>query len=113
MLWESFLEPCIKQTLNRVSDGQGGFHLNLSDDLEFMAAIVKDGTPEEIVAEKEITRASYTVTVKEDIVLKYHDIIKRKRDNKIFRIVSDHIDTQPPDVASFKFSQVNAEEYTP
>jgi len=113
MLWETFLVPCVTQTLNRVSDGQGGFTTTLTDGTEFNAAIVKDTTIEEKVAEKDISVANYLITTKEDIVLNFHDIIKRKSDNKMFRVTSDYLDSKPPGVATFKFNQVSAEEWKP
>jgi hypothetical protein len=113
MLWETFLEPCTKQIRNRVPDNQGGFNSTLTDGIEFNAAIVKDTTLEETVAEKDISVANYLITTKEDIVLNYHDIVKRKRDNKKFRVTSDYLDTKPPSVATFKFNQVSAEEWKP
>jgi hypothetical protein len=44
--------------------------------------------------------------------LQYHDIFKRKSDNKIFRVTSDGDDKHTPPSATLDMRQVSAEEYT-
>ena len=44
--------------------------------------------------------------------LEYHDVIKRLRDNKFFRITSDGEDKFTPSSASLDMRQVSAEEWS-
>lgn len=113
MLWEKFLTPCTKVMHERIPDGQGGFISRLTDGAEFLAAVVKTTSFDPTIAEKGVSRASYTVTTPSEVTLNYHDMFKRNSDNKCFRVTSDIIDTQPPSCASFRFSQVFAEEWKP
>lgn len=111
MLWESFLTNCTKQTKSTVSDGQGGVTVTWTNGDTFKAAIVKNSTAIERVAEKQGIKASYTVTTPVDVMLQFHDIFKRNSDNKMFIVTSSATDSTPPKVASFGFNQVTAEEW--
>ncbi|MBR4266485.1 MAG: hypothetical protein IKQ46_10575 [Bacteroidales bacterium] len=112
MLWENFLTDCITQIKSTVSDGQGGVTTSWEDGTTFTAAIVKDTSTADRIAEKQGVTASYTVTTPVTTLLKFHDIFKRKSDNKLFIVTSDYIDTKPPNCASFEFWQVSAKEWT-
>ena len=97
----------------RIPDGQGGFISRLTDGTQFLAAIVKTTSFDPTIAEKGVSRASYTVTTPSEVTLNYHDMFKRNSDNKCFRVTSDIIDSHPPSCASFRFYQVFAEEWKP
>lgn len=111
MLWEDFLTECITQTKTTVSDGQGGVTVTWKDGDTFNAAIVKNSTVMERIAEKQGVKASYRVTTPVTTVLQFHDIFKRKSDSKLFIVTSSATDSKPPQVASFSFNQVSAEEW--
>lgn len=111
MLWETFLTDCTKQSKSTVSDGQGGVVTTWTNGNTFKAAIVKNSTAVERVAEKQGIKASYTVTTPANVSLQFHDIFKRNSDNKVFIVTSSSVDSKPPQVASFSFNQVSAEEW--
>lgn len=111
MLWETFLADCTMQTKTTVSDGQGGVTTTWANGSAFKAAIVKDMTAFERVAEKQGIKASYTITTPTTTTLKFHDVFKRNSDSKKFIVTSDAVDSQPPSVSSFQFNQVTAEEF--
>ena len=46
------------------------------------------------------------------INLQYHDVVKRDRDGKIFRVTSDGDDNYTPASSSLDIRQVEAEEWT-
>ena len=100
-----------KRALTSVSDGQGGITTTWSDGETFEAAIVKNTTAAERIAEKQGVKASYTITTPSTVSLKFHDIFKRNSDSKLFIVTSDATDSKPPAVATFEFNQVNAEEW--
>ena len=62
-------------------------------------------------AEKQGVTSRYTITAPLNAKLEYHDVIRRLRDGKIFRITSDGDDVQTPKSATFQFLQVEAEEW--
>lgn len=111
MLWETFFQNCTLQTKTTTSDGQGGVTTAWGDGNTFKAAIVKNTTVFDRVAEKQGAKASYTITTPITTTLKFHDIFKRNQDNKKFIVTSDSTDSQPPEWATFKFHQVTAEEW--
>ena len=111
MLWETFLTDCTKQSKSTVPDGQGGVTVTWTEGDTFKAAIVKNSTAIERVAEKQGIKASYTVTTPVDVMLQFHDIFKRNSDGKLFIVTSSSVDSKPPQVASFSFNQVTAEEW--
>ena len=93
------------------SDGMGGIIRQWTEGASFKAAIVKDSTLAARVAEKEGVTELYTITTDKDIVLDYHDVLKRLSDGAVFRVTSNAVDSQTPSVASFQIGQVTAEKW--
>lgn len=110
-LFEDFYEPCALMEKKRVSDGEGGWITQWVEGIEFEAAIVMDSTLQARVAESEGMSSVYTVTTQHNINFDFHDVFKRLRDGKTFRVTSDQDDKKTPDVASFSFEQVTAEAW--
>lgn len=111
-LFEDFKEPCVLMERNRVSDGEGGFvNQGWREGAHFNAAISCDQSMQARTAEKQGVTSIYTVTTDKNANLEYHDVFKRIRDGKIFRVTSDGDDVQTPQRATFQFSQVSAEEW--
>lgn len=111
-LIEAFNEPCVLLERQRVSDGEGGWTTAWVDGPQFEAAITLDNTMTARVAEKEGVTALYTVTTSRNTSLEFHDAFRRVSDGKVFRVTSDPADSHTPDVATFQFEQVSAEEWT-
>lgn len=110
-LFEQFYEPCVLMEKQRVSDGEGGWVTVWNDGIEFDAAVVMDTTLQARVAESEGMTSVYTVTTQQNINFDYHDVFKRLRDGKTFRVTSDPDDKKTPDMSSFSFEQVTAEAW--
>ena len=107
------MEDVVMLEKKRVPDGEGGFTTDWEEGAQFQAAIIFDSSMQARTAEKEGVTSLYTVTVPTNAKLEYHDVIKRKRDGKVFRITSDGDDNVAPGSASFQFAQVTAEEWVP
>lgn len=107
------MEDVVMLEKRRVPDGEGGFTTDWADGARFKAAISFDSSIEARTAEKQGVTSRYTITAPLNAKLEYHDVIKRLRDGKIFRITSDGDDVQTPASASFQFLQVEAEEWVP
>lgn len=110
-LVDEFKVPCVLMEQRRISDGEGGFITSWADSGEFMAAISRDMTMVARVAEQEGLRNVYTVTTSRNLGLKFHDVFRRVSDGQIFRVTSNADDKRTPDVATFEFEQVSAEEW--
>lgn len=106
------MTSCVMLDKKRVPDGEGGYTVEWTESVEFEAAIVFDSSMEARVGAKSGVTSLYTVTVPQGISLEYHDVFRRVSDGKIFRVTSDGDDKHTPQRASFRVSQVTAEEWT-
>ena len=107
------MENCVM--LNKVtrSAGYGGrVDTWQESDFVFDAAIVFDTSLEARRADKEGVTSLYTVTTTKSITMEYHDVFKRLRDGKIFRVTSDGDDKYTPASATLNMRQVTAEEWS-
>ena len=83
-----------------------------ADGAMFQAAIVFDTSIEARTAEAQGVTSVYTVTVPRALSLEYHDIFRRTKDGKIFRVTSDGDDKFTPKSAGLDMRQVTAEEWS-
>ena len=95
----------------RVPDGEGGFITSWNESVRFQATITFDSSLQARTAEKQGVTSLYTITTPKNAMLSYHDVLRRIRDGKVFRVTSDGDDVITPPSASFQFAQVTAEEY--
>lgn len=105
------MENCIIMDKQTTPDGYGGVITTWVEGATFEAAIVMDNSIEARIAEQQGVTAIYTVTTSKTINLQYHDVFKRERDNKIFRVTSDGDDKHTPNSAGLNMRQVSAEEW--
>ena len=110
LLTEAY-EDVVLLDKHRSPDGEGGFITEWIEGIVFQAAITFDSSMESRIAEKQGVTSRYTVTTGKNAQLEYHDVIRRLRDGKVFRITSDGDDVATPKRASFQFLQVTAEEW--
>jgi head-tail adaptor len=96
---------------NRTPDGSGGYVTTWEPGAEIMAAINRDTSTEARIAEAAGTVKAYTVTVRRDVHLKYHDVIKRLSDGETFRITSDNGEKQTPRCTALDMAQSTAEAW--
>lgn len=111
-LLESAMTECVLYDGRRVPDGEGGYNSSFGESVKFMAAITFNSSVEARVAEKSGVTSVYTVTLRQDVPIGYHDVFKRLSDGKIFRVTSDGGDKKTPPSASFQVQQVTAEEWS-
>lgn len=105
------MENCIMLDKTTTSDGYGGYVIDWKEGAPINAAIVLDSSIEARVAEKQGVTALYTITTNKNINLQYHDVLKRLRDGKVFRVTSDGDDKHTPMSANLNMRQVSAEEW--
>ena len=92
-------------------DGYGGTTVVWKDGATIKGAIVLDSSTQMKIAEQMGATASYTLTVRKNIELDYHTVLRRENDKKIFRLVSNTDDKKTPDSASLNMRQYSAEEW--
>lgn len=110
-LLDEAMETMVLMEKNRQPDGEGGFIQSWEEGSEFEAAISFDTSMQARIAEQQGVKSLYTVTVRKNVILDYHDVFKRLSDGKIFRLTSDSDDSFTPDSASLNMRQFTAEEW--
>lgn len=103
---------CVMLNKQTVADGYGGYITTWADGAQFKAAIVFDTSIEARAAEKQGVSSLYTVTTTKALTLEYHDVFRRVKDSKIFRVTSDGDDKYTPASATLNMRQVTAEEWS-
>jgi hypothetical protein len=111
-LLESMMDECVMMDKTTVTSPMGGFNTVWVEGAEFKAFVRKESAPEIRVAEQDGANEMFTVVVPMEISLEYHDVFKRLKDGKIFRVTSDGDDKYTPQSATLDMRQVTAEEYT-
>ena len=106
------MESCTMQDKTTVADGYGGVITVYNDGAKFDAACVLDNSMQARAAEQQGVKALYTVTTNKSINLQFHDVFRRNRDGKIFRVTSDGDDDRTPASAYLNMRQVSAEEWS-
>ncbi len=104
------MESCVMLNKQTTNDDYGGFINTWVDGATFNAAIVFDTSIEARVAEVQGVHSLYTVTTPRNVTLQYHDVFRRVRDGKLFRVTSDGDDKYTPASTSLDMRQVTAEE---
>lgn len=106
------METCCYIDKATYLDSYGSVAVSWNEGAEFSAAIVFDSSMQARIGEKQGVTALYTITTQKNINLQYHDVIRRQRDGKIFRVTSDGDDRHTPGSAGLNMRQVSAEEWT-
>lgn len=104
-------ESCTMLHKTTQDDGYGGEVAAWVDGATFQAAITFDSSMQARVAQSQGVKSLYTVTTKRNKVLEYHEVFRRERDGKLFRVTSDGDDKFTPDSATLDMRQVSCEEW--
>lgn len=110
-LLDEAMVDCVILNKKTEADGYGGYIARWEEGAEFKCAIVLDTSLQAKVAEQQGVTGLYTITTKKAMNLEYHDVFKRLKDGKVFRVTSDGDDNLTPASASLNMRQVSAEEW--
>lgn len=110
-LLEEAYEPFTIMNKAVIDDGYGGVTSEWAEGATIEGAIRLDTSTEMRIAKAQGVTAAYTLTVRKDIELDYHTVIKRMSDGKIFRLLSDTDDKKTPTSAGLNMRQYVAEEF--
>ena len=110
-LLDNAMETFVMIDKTTAPDGYGGFESVYTEGAEFQAVAVFANSTESRLAAVNGALDRYRITTRRSINLQYHDVLKRSRDNKIFRVTSDGDDNYTPAAATLDMRQVRAEEY--
>ncbi len=110
-LLEEAFEPCKILDKRTEKDGYGGVITTYVDGADIDAAIVFDDSLAARTASVQGVKDVYTVTTKKNVVLQFHDVIKRVSDGKVLQITTDGKDNDTPKSATLNMRVVRAKEF--
>lgn len=110
-LFDRMKVECVMLVKQQTPDGEGGLITTWTQGDAFYAAIHRESTINARLAEKEGMMDVYTVTVARPFELPFHSVFRRVSDGKVFRTTSSTEDRKTPDVATFSFARVAAQEW--
>ena len=110
-LLTQMMEDCKILNHVRIDDDFGGYTDTWSEGATFKAAIAKNSSPEQLVAEQQGVSEQFTVVVDRNFSLDYHDVFKRLSDNSIFRVTSRTTDSTAHPASTVKIAKVTAERW--
>ena len=110
-LYTEAQEACVMLRKAVSEDGYGGHTDTWTEGQKFDAAVVCTQQVESRPGEAADVSSLYTVTTGRSFCLKYHDVFRRIRDGKIFRVTSDGDDKYTPKSSGLDMRQVTAEEW--
>lgn len=110
-LLTQMMEDCRILNHVREDDDYGGYTDAWTEGAKFSAAIAKNASPEQMVAEQQGVAESFTVVVADTFSLDYHDVFKRLSDNAIFRVTSRTEDSTTHPASTVRIAKVTAERW--
>lgn len=96
---DSYRYECTLLEHVRVPDGQGGSKMAWTDGMTFEMAYERDSSTQALIAEQQGFTRTYKGYVLKTMGLKYHDVLRREEDGKIFRVTDDGDDNHTPDTS--------------
>lgn len=111
-LIETMMDECVIMNKITADDGEGGSNTTWEEGAHILVAITHDTSINAMVAQKEGVTSVFTLTTHKDVVLDFHDVIKRVRDGRIFRVTSDSGNLVTPDISMLDIAQVKAEKWS-
>lgn len=104
-------EPFYVMDKTKTDDGYGGTKNVWTEGMTISGAMSYNGTTQSKIAEAMGAIGGYTLTVRKNTLLDFHEVLKRKSDGKVFRLVEDSDDHKTPDSAMLNMRQYSAEEW--
>lgn len=110
-LLDEAMEKFVLVNRIKTSDGYGGTENHWVDGAVIDVAVQYNDSKEMQVAQAQGVTSVYVFTVRKNIQLDYHDVLRRVSDGKIFRITSNSDDWKTPASATLNMLNYAAEEW--
>ena len=94
-----------------VRDGYGGVTNQWVDGAKIDGAVTYDSSSEMKVAKAMGSTSAYTLTVRKNVDLDYHMVLRRDSDGKIFRVLANSDEKKTPESAYLNMLQYPVEEW--
>lgn len=111
-LIDEMTEIFIIMNKSKLPDGEGGYITTWTDGATIKAALTLDASTLAKIAEAQGVSNTYTVTTRKDVLLDFHDVIKRVSDGATFRITSYSTDKKSPAASTLNMAQASAEKWS-
>ncbi len=112
MPMEDFFEAmCVMDWITH-PDGGGGFVWDWKEGAPFDGGIVLNTATQMQIAQQTGTKSVYTLTTAVHMPFEKGDVVKRLRDDALFKITSDPTDLKTPLISDIKGCQVSMERVT-
>lgn len=105
------MEEFIVMDKTTAPDGYGGTVITYVEGAPIMGAMPWENSSPAKIAQALSSKATYTLTVRKNVELDYHTILKRQRDGLYFRTTSGTKDHQTPQNAPLNMRQYSVEEF--
>lgn len=110
-LLESAMETFTIMNATTVSDGLGGATVTYTEGIDILGAMPFDNSTQVKIAQAMGAKSTYTLTVRKNVELNFHTVLKRKRDGLYFRLTSGTEDHQTPPTAGLNMRQYTVESF--
>lgn len=94
-----------------IDDGYGGVTTAWVDGATIKGALAYDSSTQMKIAQAMGVTSSYTLTVKKNVLLDYHTVLRRESDKMLIRLTSNSDDKKTPESAYLDMRQYSAEQY--
>lgn len=111
-LLDVVMEPFTIMNRITVNDKYGGTSTKYIDGAVIDGVAVKGNAISNIVAQASGLSVTYNFTTRKKYTLNFHDVIKRNRDGKIFRVTGNSDDTTPPKISKLDMRATTLEEWS-
>lgn len=95
-----------------VTNGPFGPVVEWQDGAEFDCLLTFNSSMEARIAEKQQVTSLFSGIVSKTTPIEYHSVFKRVSDGSVFRITSEPLDYESPEIATFSVKSFSAEKYT-
>lgn len=110
-LVDNAMEDTIIMDKITAPDGYGGVKTTYVEGAKVKVAYSFDASTQARIAQQEGVTNRFTLTTKKSVIFRFHDVVKRVRDGKYFRVNSDGDDNNTPNSAGLDLRQVEAEKW--
>ena len=111
-LLTSMMEPChMMDKSTSTTNTLLGRVDTYTEGAAFQAVIIKNSSPQERVAEQQGVKETFTVVTDKGWGLDFHEVFRRDADGAVFRVVSNQLDSEAPDMSSVQIGKVTAERW--
>ena len=111
-LLEEAMTECVLLNKATENDGYGGYITSWTEGATFNAAIVLDTSMQAKIGQQMGVTGMYTVTIRKELNLDFHEVFRRLSDGQIFRVTTRGTDKKTPQSAQLNMRQVSAEEWS-